>query len=315
MKLLLIGSGGVGVYFCGRAAQGGAEVEAVIHSGWEKISKCGFQVQSIAGDFSFRPAKLLHSPQECSNDIDAVVLATKVLKDIDRVALLEYAANLPSRPPLVLIQNGVGIEEEIAAAFPENEIISVIAYIGVSRTAPEKIVHTGAGRLILGKFASGECDTAEKIAAVFRAGNVECCVTDDIALARWQKLLWNLPFNPVSVLGGGLHTGLLCDGGKVENLCLSLMREVIAVANAAGVPLTEKMAQEQIEYTRNFPPYRTSMLQDFDAGRALEVDAIMGNAVKMAERLGVDVPVMRCCSTLLESCDRMNRSRAVGKVN
>ena len=140
-------------------------------------------------------------------------------------------------------------------------------------------------------------------------------MTGDIALARWQKLLWNLPFNPVSVLGGGLHTGELCDGGKIEALCLALMREVVAVANAVGVPLTEKMAQEQIEYTRNFPPYRTSMLQDYDAGRALEVDAIMGNAVRIAELNHVDVPVMRCCRALLESCDKKRRQSAVGKVD
>ncbi len=315
MKLLLIGAGAVGVYFCGRAASGGAEVEVVAHSGFEKVRDCGYEIQSIAGNFTFKPTKVLRTAQECSQDIDAVVLATKVLKSVDRVALLEYAANLPHHPPLVLIQNGVGIEDEIAAAFPENGIISVVAYIGVSRSAPERIIHTGGGRLILGKFASADTSTAEKIAGVFRAGGIECAVTDDIALARWEKLLWNLPFNPVSVLGGGLHTGQMCDGDKMEELCLTLMREVISVANASGVPLNEAMAQRQIEYTRNFPPYRTSMLQDFDACRELECDAVMGNVVKIAAEKNVDVPVMKCCWTLLESCDKMHRKTAVGKVN
>ena len=91
------------------------------------------------------------------------------------------------------------------------------------------------------------------------------------------------------------------------------MFETAAVAKAAGVELTEEMIREQIEYTRNFPPYRTSMLQDFDAGCPLEVDAIIGNAVKIADEYGVDVPVMRGCAALLQSVDFMRRSAKLVK--
>ena len=308
MKFLLIGAGGVGVYFCGRAALGGTRLEVVVHSASDEIAAHGYQVRSVAGDFVLRPEKVLTSAAECSPDIDAVILATKVLPELDRVKLLAPAAMLPSRPPIVLIQNGVGIEREIAEAFPDNEILSVIAYIGVRREAPNRIVHQGAGRLIMGKFASSDTTTAETIASEFRRGGVECKVTADIALERWRKLLWNLPFNSVSVLSGGLDTRQMCDGGRVEKLCLSLMREVIAVANAVGVPLTEEMAQQQLAYTRDFPAYLTSMYQDFAVGRPLEVEAVVGNALAIACRRGVDAPLMMCCAKLLRQADLGNRN-------
>ena len=158
-------------------------------------------------------------------------------------------------------------------------------------------------------IADAHCDTLYNI-AIHNADPKECAVTADIALERWRKLLWNLPFNTLSVLSGGLDTRQMCDGGRKEKLCLALMREVIAVARAAGVPLTEEMAQDQLEYTRNFPPYLTSMYQDYRAGRPLEVEAIVGNAVRTACRLGVDVPLMLCCVKLLRRMDAENRSAA-----
>ena len=312
MKLLLVGAGGVGTYFCGRAAEGGARVEVVAHSGSEVIRAHGYQVKSIAGDFVFRPERVLASAAECSPDIDAVVVATKVLPELDRVKLIAPAAGLPSHPPIVLIQNGIGIEDEIAAAFPENAIVSAVAYIGVSRERPDRIVHHGSGRLILGGYGTSETAVAERIADAFRRGGVECSVTPDIALERWRKLLWNLPFNSVSVLSGGFDTKRMCDGGRVERLCTALMEEVVAAARASGVGLTWEMAQAQLDYTRNFPAYLTSMYQDFQAKRPLETEAIVGNAVKIACRSGADVPLMSCCAKLLRRMDAANRSSGGG---
>ncbi|MBO7329974.1 MAG: 2-dehydropantoate 2-reductase [Lentisphaeria bacterium] len=307
MKLLLIGAGSVGCYFCGRAAVGGADVEVLIRRNMKEIRKKGYEVKSIAGDFEFHPSRVLCENDEISPDIDAVILATKVLPETDRIGLLKKAASLPSRPPIVLIQNGIGIEDEIAEAYPDNEIISCIAYIGASRKNFREIIHSGAGRLILGRFGGGESPFAGKLAEFFASAGVPCLATADIALERWRKLLWNLPFNPVSVLAGGLDTGGLCDGKEIESLCSALMDEVILVANAAGVKLTRQMADDQIEYTRNFPPYKTSMLQDFSAGLPLEVDAIIGNVVKIADRFSLDIPRIRCCAALLRSLDRKNR--------
>ena len=121
--------------------------------------------------------------------------------------------------------------------------------------------------------------------------------------------MWNLPFNPVSVLAGGLNTVELCDGKEIEKLCSVLMDEVIECANACGVKLTREMADEQFAYTKGFPPYKTSMLQDYSAGLPLEVDAVIGNMLKTADRFSLALPCTRCCAALLRSIDRKNQER------
>lgn len=309
MKILVIGSGSIGSYFGGRAALGGAEVGVVVHRGLEKIKETGYQVSSIAGDFVFRPSAIFRSSGEVSGDIDVVILATKVLPEIDRVQLLAPVAKLPSVPAIMLMQNGIGIEEEIHRAFPENELFSTIAYIGASRLDFNRIVHSGSGRLITGVWGGGTSERLNKLAEIFHRSGVDCRISSNIELERWRKLLWNLPFNPVSVLGGGLNSRELCDRSKIEELCSGLMDEVILTANAAGVPLTREMADEQFAYTRDFPPYRTSMLQDYEAGRPLEVEAILGNLVRIAARYQVPVPMASVCYALLDSMDRKNRKK------
>ena len=157
MKFLLIGARSVGAFFCGRASVfGGIKLEVLVHRSADLIKKDGYSVESILGDFSFHPDRVIENPADVSGDIDAIVLATKVLPEIDVVKLLAPAASLPYHPPIILIQNGIGIEDRIAEAFPENEVISCVAYIGAFRTAVNHICHRGAGTLIIGRFGSGK---------------------------------------------------------------------------------------------------------------------------------------------------------------
>ena len=163
--------------------------------------------------------------------------------------------------------------------------------------------------LQMGVYPSGISPALKRLAAAFNASKVKCEMMEDIVFARWNKLLWNLPYNPVSVLAGGATTARMSRRDELENLCHDLMREVIRVANAAGVKLTEPLAGKQLEYTRNFPPYKTSMLQDYEAGKALEVEAILGNTLRLARRFKVDVPRIECCYALLKSVDELNPKR------
>ena len=308
MKILLIGPGAVGTYFCGRLAQHGASVEVVARSNADLISRQGYQIESDRpeGDFHFTPARVIASATECSPDIDAIIVALKILPEIDTVSLIAPAANLPHHPPIVLIQNGIGIEDPIAAAFPDNEIISTIAYIGGTRPAPGVVRQRGSARLRMGLYQGKNNLFCQKLVSEFVDSQVDCTFSADIRFDRWNKLLWNLAFNTVSVIGGNLTTAQMCDCGQIETLCRNLMTECAAVARAAGVDLNDSHINSQIEFTRNFPPYKTSTLQDFEAKRPLECEAIIGNAVRIAERLNIDTPVMHTCYTLLVSRDKQN---------
>lgn len=232
------------------------------------------------------------------------MLTTKVLPEIDRVALIRDAVRSPATS-ILLIQNGIGIEQEIAAAFPANPVYSAVAYIGVHRAAPGRIVHEGAGMLSFGCYGDRPPSfAARELATAFAAAGVKADAVDNLRYYRWKKLLWNATFNAVSVAAGGLKTNEMTDGGAVEKLCREVMLEVAACARLDGVIFPDQLLVDTMEYTRNFPPYKTSMLLDFEAGRPLEIDAIIGNAVRFAAAGGLAVPRLEMLETLLKSLTR-----------
>ncbi len=308
LRVLVIGAGGVGLYFSGRLAQGGAEVTVVARRDYETASRDGYDIASVAGDFHFAP-RVLKDAADYDGVADYILVTTKVLPEVDPVSLLRPVIRSP-QTVIVLIQNGIDIENPVREAFPRNELLSTIAYIGVSRPAAGKVLHQGSGELKCGVYPSGISDAARRLSEAFAAGGVKCELFEDIRFVRWNKLLWNLPFNPVSVLAGGVDTRGMTRRDELEALCRRLMDEVIALANACGVGLTMANADSQMEYTRNFPAYKTSMLQDFEHGRPLEVEAILGNVVRLAHRHGVAVPAMECCYALLKSVDRRKQQES-----
>ena len=299
MNIILLGAGAVGVYFCGRLAQGGAKVTVVARSDYEVVKERGYHITSIAGDFNFIPAAVIKESASYQETADYVIVATKVLPGVDLIKMLTPVVKT-SQTAIVLLQNGIDIERSVKAAFPDNELISIIAYIGASRPARGEVLHQGAGNLKAGVYPNGISDRARELAAAFASGGVKCELCEDIQFTRWYKLLWNLPFNSVSVLAGRADTKTMTQNAELEKLCWDLMLETVAVANACQVALTQDDALSQMEYTKNFPPYKTSMLQDFEAKREMEVDAILGNTIKLAHQNQVPVPKMEVCYALLK---------------
>lgn len=299
MKVLLIGPGAVGVYFAGRLAQSGAEVTVLSRKALPEVEANGYQIESIAGNFTFRPAKVLTDAAQYKEEPDWIIVATKVLPDVDVPALIRPALH-SSRTSILLIQNGIGVEKPVADAFPDNPLYGAVAYIGVRREGANRILHQGAGNFLFGQYGKpGVSADAKALSEKYASIGLDAKPVESLPFIRWRKLLWNTPFNTVSVLGGGLTTNLMTDRGRVEALCREIMLEVIAAAHAEGVELPLKLVGENIEYTRNFPPYKSSMLVDFEAGRPLEIDAIVGNVIKIAERHGVAVPHLKTIEALL----------------
>lgn len=303
LKILVFGAGGVGAYFGGRLAQAGAEVATVCRSDYESVKKYGYRIGSAAGDFEFFPAKVCHSAADYHDAADVVMVTTKVLPGICVPELIRPAVS--KNTSIFIVQNGIDVEEEFAAAFPGNEIISAIAYIGVFREGDGRITHTGAGRLRAGIYPEDKASPRLKqLAELFKKSNVECEIVSDIIRARWEKLVWNVPFNPVSVLAGGADTQEMVCNPELEKLCRSIMQEVCAVAKACGRALAQDVAEKNINYTRTFPAYKTSMLLDYENGRPLEVDAILGNVIRNADVHNVSIPHIRTIHALLSSIDR-----------
>lgn len=297
-KVLVVGAGAVGAYYGAKLARAGARVMVTCRSDYQAVQRDGFRFESIDGPFTFQPAALFPTPADYDGPPpDYLLLTTKVLPELDRVALIRPV--VAPHTVIVLLQNGVEIEEPVARAFPHNEVLSGLAFICVSRVAPGVIHHLCFGRVMVGRYPRGPSPAADRLVALFREAGVDATATDQISLARWRKLVWNAPFNPLSVLGGGLTTREILAAPQGEELAREVMREVCRLATAAGHPLGEEAVAKNIDDTRVMKPYRTSMLLDHLAGRPMEVEAILGNAVRAARRLEVAVPRLETLYALL----------------
>jgi 2-dehydropantoate 2-reductase len=296
--ILVIGTGAIGGFYGAKLAQAGARVSVVARSDYERVRAEGIEVLSDGGDFRFIPEKVLRRAQDFGQTPDFIIVATKVVPGAETPVLLRGVVGPGAT--VVLIQNGIDIEEPVQRAFPETELLSGLAFIAASRIGPGRILHLDYGRLTLGRYPSGVSNKAVLLRDLLESVGVPCVVTTDVVTARWQKLVWNAPFNPISVLAGGVDTKTILDSEDSTRLARSVMEEVCRLAAAAGHPLPDDVIEQNIQGTRVMKPYKTSMLLDFENGRPMEVEAIVGNAVRKAHSLDVPIPRMETLYALLK---------------
>ena len=303
-KILTVGTGAVGGYYSGRLSQAGASVSAVCRTDFDTVAKNGIQIKSIQGNFTFYPEHVVRTVSEYSSIPDYILVATKALPEIDIPSIIREKVG--PETSIILLQNGIGIEEPVQTAFPGNEIISGLAFIFVSRSEMGKINHDDFGRIVIGTYPSGHSEKVDLLNKLFIKAGVPCIITDDIIPARWKKLLWNAPLNPISVLGGGASTVEMMESELVVNLTIKVMEEVMMLAKMSGNTLPEDLIRLTIEETKKMNPYKTSMLHDYETGRPMEVEAILGNTLRIAGIHAVAVPYIESLYALLSL---MNRGR------
>ncbi|MDP1774178.1 MAG: 2-dehydropantoate 2-reductase [Methylobacter sp.] len=287
IKVLVIGAGAIGAFYGSLLAQAGAEVSVVCRSDYDRVKQHDFIINSQAlGRWNFTPAQVLKNVTDFKGTPDYILLCTKVIPTLDRIALIRPIVG--RNTSIVFIQNGVEIEQEMLNAFPNNELVSGLAFICCNRTGPGEILHLAYGRLALGNLPNGISRKTAQLCELFNQSGIECGAVDNIVTGRWQKCVWNAPFNPLSVLSGGLLTLDILQ--TQEFFVRSIMQEVCDIAAASGHPLPDDIVNINIENTYAMPPYKTSMLLDYESGQPMETEAILGNAVRAAQRLGIAVP-------------------------
>ena len=299
-RILIVGAGAIGSFYGALLAEKGADVSVVCRSEFEIVREHGLAIESsVFGDRIFRPAQVLRSAAEYQGGFpDYLIVSVKVVHGVDRSALIRDAVGPDTA--IVLIENGVEIEAEIAAAFPANELISALAYIQVSRTGPGKVKHHALGDLTLGNYPSGASARCRQLADLLQRDGIRCTVSEQVVTARWHKCVWNAVFNPISVLGGALDTAAILAPPEGVAFVRGVMQEVIRVAAAAGHALPPAMVDQYIDGTRRAPPYKTSMALDYENGRAMEIEVILGNVVRAGRRESVAIPALEALYALLK---------------
>lgn len=291
--VVIIGAGAVGGFYSAVLKRAGCVVSVVLRSAYDAVVADGLTIDSPLGHLSYQPDFIYRDgatrTAADAPPADYVIVCVKVVPGVSRADLARPWVGPETR--LVLIENGIDIEPELADAFPDNPLLSCSAVVAASQVKPGHIKHSGYGRLVMGRFPEGVDQHCRDLAALFEAGGVEVKLSDTIVRQRWKKCVWNTALNPLAVLANGADTEALLGAPGAQQLVRALMKEVCAVAAADGYLLPQdKIIEASIESTRKMAGFRNSMAQDYLSGRPIELDAILGNVVAIAHRHGVPVP-------------------------
>ncbi|SES88261.1 ketopantoate reductase [Marinobacter segnicrescens] len=287
-SILIVGAGAIGSFYGAILKKAGCKVSTVLRSEYDAVKANGIRISSPLGDLSYRPDHVYRDGDRPEETPDYLILCVKVLPGVDRAALVRPWMGANTR--LVLIENGLDIERELADAYPDSPIISCLAFIAASRTEPGVVEHKAYGKLVMGRYPEGIDENCRELSQLFTDGGINIDLTEQVVGERWRKCLWNTPFNPLSVIANGADTRTILDTEGGEQLIRNMIREVMTVAEAEGYPMDDSVIEQNIEGTRKMPPYKNSMALDYLNGRPIERDAVLGNVVAIAERHGIPVP-------------------------
>src|SRR4051812_40559649 len=164
------------------------------------------------------------------------------------------------------MQNGLGNEEDLADRFGAERVMGAMAFTCNNRVAPGVIRHTAEGWIRLGEHDRPPGPRVRRLGQMFHDSGVECTVVENLKQGRWEKILWNVPFNGLGALLGAT-TDVLLSTPDAEELVVSLMREALAAAAAQGLHYPPDWVPDKIALTRRVGAYKTSMQIDREQGR------------------------------------------------
>jgi len=298
MRIAIVGAGALGLYYGALLQRSGEDLHFLLRRDYQAITRGGLRVESVDGDF--------HLPQVAgyrdSNDIGVVDLVLIGLKAFANERMNALVRPLVGPQTVILtLQNGLGNEDCLAEAFPSDQIMGGVAFLCANRGEPGTVRHLGLGSLQVGAFAGLPRQRCEAVAEVLQQAGIACTLVDDLMRARWEKLVWNIPFNGLSALTGADVTALLART-PTRTLAVDIMREVIVAANSQ--PLREplpsaRLIERMVRATEGMDHYRPSMQIDRQEGRPLELEAIYAEPLRRAAESGVDMPCTRMLHRLL----------------
>ncbi|KAJ5244301.1 hypothetical protein N7489_004397 [Penicillium chrysogenum] len=301
-RVLVIGSGGVGTMVSVALERSGqASVTAVLRSNYEQVVQNGFEIESIDHGklSSWRPSAILNAVPlaDPNTPFDYVIVTMKNIPEVNNIAKIIAPAITPEHTAIVLFQNGLYIEPPIIAAFPTNVVLSAPTFLGAHEHNGH-VVHDDHDYFHVGAFHNPTVDSAferaklEEFATIYNGSKVvDANVVDDIVFYRWRKVIWNGIFNPMCAITQLDSAAVRLFGGE-HSLIRPGMAEMAAIAKADGYDLGPGIVDEMVDVTPIELSFRPSMLVDVDKGNPVEVEVILGNALRVARAKGVQTPVL-----------------------
>lgn len=285
--LAVVGAGAVGCYYGARLVRAGRRVRFLMRGDLPAVRERGLRVAFPGDEIRLPHVEAAATPGEIG-PVDLVLVALKTTANASLGRLLEPL--LHDSTAIVTLQNGLGSDERLAELFGAGRVLGGLCFLCANRIAPGEVVCTAPGTVSFAEFGRPAGARVRAIAAMFEEAGVRTLVGDDLAELRWRKLVWNVPFNGLSVAEGGIPTDRILADPLLEAEVRMLMREVIAAAARLGHAIPDSFVDAQVEATRPMGAYRPSSMIDYLEGREVEVEAIWGETLRRAKAAGARVP-------------------------
>jgi len=276
----VIGTGALGGFYGGMLAKAGQEVHFLFRSDFEYVQKHGLRVDSILGDFHLPQVNAYKIPADMPQ-CDVILVCLKTTGNHHLPDILRPIVHPGS--VVILLQNGLGLEEDLANQLPDVMFAGGLAFICSNKIGPGHIHHLDYGKLNIASFNVADQAVISQVVADFQQSGIHADLLPDLRFARWQKLVWNIPFNGMTVVLNTTTDRLMANESTRE-LSKELMLEVIRGANACGVQLKESLAQQMIDMTIKMKPYAPSMKLDYDHRRPMEIEYIYSKPIETARK-------------------------------
>ena len=309
MRYAVIGTGAIGGYYGGQLMRAGNEVNFLLHTDFEYVKENGLQIDSCNGSFHLDNVNAYRSTADMP-EVDVVLVC---LKSTREHLLKEMLPPLIKNSPLVvLIQNGIGLEDDLQAAFPELQIAAGLAFICSGKVGPGHIDHQCYGSINIGNFSCHDESLMTHFVEELRAAGIEANPVEYLE-ARWKKAVWNMPFNGMTV-ALNTTTDKLLENPSTRQLIRDQMMEVVGASKALGVKgIDETFVEKMIQMTDEMTPYKPSMKLDYDFHRPMEIDYLYTKGIHQAKEAGYTMHKLEMLEQelrFLEECNRLHQQNS-----
>jgi 2-dehydropantoate 2-reductase len=298
VRIAVMGTGGIGGYFGGRLAEGGAEVAFIARGRMlEALKKDGLRIKSQLGDLHLRSVAATDDPKQLS-PVDLVVFGVKLWDTEEAARLIKPLVS--GDTAVISFQNGVDKDEVLRSVLGDRAIIGGLSYIAATIAEPGVIAHSGPmQRLVFGEYDKRRSRRCEDFLEACRRGKIDAEISDDIEREIWEKFVFLVGLSGTTA---PIRTpiGPIRSNAQTRAFLLDVMREVVAVGRAKGVALAQDYAEKRLAFCDTVPAAMTSsMAVDLERGNRLEVPWLSGGVVKLGAALSTPAPLNRAISDIL----------------
>ncbi len=300
----IVGTGALGGFYGAKLQKAGLEVNFLLRSDYEHVKKHGLIVESPQGDFTLPQVRAYHDSHKMPQ-CDVVIVGIKTTQNHFLPKILPHL--LKDNGVVLVLQNGLNIEPEVAKIVGAERVIGGLCFLCSYKVSPGHICHLDYGTITLGEYREdyqpiGITNRLHQIANDFKRAEIPIKLSADLLLSRWKKLIWNIPYNGLSVVLNARTDELMANPDTLI-LVEQIMGEVVAGAKTCDRIIPDDFIPHMLDYTHKMKPYRTSMKIDYDESRPLEVEAIFGNPIRAAEQAGIKLPQIEVLYRMLKFVD------------